>query len=405
MPKSTFYPQQYAMPKKKSKILASLNKIDKFFKKIKNRYKLRLNKELVRKQQPMFIHLYRGYGTANYLWLRGRVLYNNPIVATLRDSMFRNILNTYYRFDSKEVKEVRVNVKYQNHIFTATTDQEGYFYINKPLLHPIPTTAYPPDSWQNISIEIPTQQYANAKTNHHLMLTKGEVFLPNLQNAEFGIISDIDDTLLQTHVLKKLKMLYVTFIKNAYTRIAFNGSAAWYEALMQGSQQNINTQNPIFYVSNSPHNLYDFLTDFMTFNEFPKGPIILRDLGITPSVPQKNMNPKNHKAFEIKNILALYNPLPFVLIGDSGEKDLEIYCNIATQNPHRIKAIFIRLLHKSYEHTQKINQIIKNFDQDVPIYAFLDCGEASQQSLQMGLISKQNNANVQKNMLSQKIFW
>ena len=66
------------------------------------------------------------------------------------------------------------------------------------------------------------------------------------------MISDLDDTVIQTNVLSILQTARNTFLHNAYTRLAFPGVAAFYQALQHGTGS---CANPIFYVSNMPWNL------------------------------------------------------------------------------------------------------------------------------------------------------
>jgi hypothetical protein len=41
-------------------------------------------------------------------------------------------------------------------------------------------------------------------------------------------------------------------------------------------------------------------------------------------------------------MLALYRDLPFVLIGDSGQRDPEIYARLVGENPGRVLAVYVR---------------------------------------------------------------
>jgi phosphatidate phosphatase APP1 len=102
---------------------------------------------------------------------------------------------------------------------------------------------------------------------------------------------------------------------------------AFYRALHAGI-------NPLFYVSKSPWNLYAPLVEFLDHQGLPAGPLVLRDFGLRMK--------KNHKTEAIEAILGTYPGLPFVLIGDSGEQDPEIYADIARRFPGRVRAIYIR---------------------------------------------------------------
>jgi phosphatidate phosphatase APP1 len=129
-------------------------------------------------------------------------------------------------------------------------------------------------------------------------------------------------------------MLKKVLFGNARTRLPFAGAAAFYQALCA-------EHNPIFYVSSSPWNLYDVLTEFFELNDIPQGPLMLRDWGIKPSelLP---LGHKKHKLESIRAILDAYPDLPFVLIGDSGQEDPEIYRDVVHEYPERIRAIYIR---------------------------------------------------------------
>jgi phosphatidate phosphatase APP1 len=98
-------------------------------------------------------------------------------------------------------------------------------------------------------------------------------------------------------------------------------------------------KNPIFYLSSSPWNLYDFLTDFLDTNQLPGGPLLLTDLG----VKDKRFFPshREHKISFLRELLTTYS-YPVVLIGDTGQKDPEIYLEIAQQFPGRVKVIYLR---------------------------------------------------------------
>ena len=154
-----------------------------------------------------------------------------------------------------------------------------------------------------------------------------------------GIISDVDDTILQTFATNLLRVAQLTFLQNAKMRLAFPGVAAFYQALQVGADGQ--QDNPIFYVSSSPWNLYGLLTEFMALHDIPAGPLCLRDLGIDED-KLITTGHGSHKIEHIEQILTTYPTLPFVLIGDSGQKDPEVYAKIARRFPERILAIYIR---------------------------------------------------------------
>lgn len=287
------------------------------------RKKLRLN-------DPLQIVVYRSYGTTNRLYIKGRVLEDKGITASDQDSIWKNLLTMYQRFESDEVPGAVLNVKFQNQEVKITTDSEGYFTIN--LIPTVPLISE--DLWYEIEIELIEAPLPFQPGLKNI----AEVLVPPI-DSEYGIISDIDDTVIKTSATNLLAMSRTVFLNNAYTRLPFAGVAEFYRALQLG--RNGKRNNPFFYVSSSPWNLYDLLINFLDLNKIPAGPLLLRDFGLQDNklISTGHMS---HKFKEIENILLTYPALNFVLIGDSGQEDPKIYQAVATKYPDRILAIYIR---------------------------------------------------------------
>jgi phosphatidate phosphatase APP1 len=158
-------------------------------------------------------------------------------------------------------------------------------------------------------------------------------------DAEYGIISDIDDTIIRSNATSILAMGKTVLLGNARTRLPYPGVTEFYKALQLG--RNGKRNNPFFYVSSSPWNLYDLLIDFMDHNDIPQGPLLLRDFGLQND-SFVNHDYLSHKYKEIAQILETYPKLNFVLVGDSGEHDPPIYSEVVKKFPGRIIAIYIR---------------------------------------------------------------
>lgn len=285
----------------------------------------------LRLSDPLQIVPYRTYGTSRGLYIKGRVLEEKQIrKASASDSLFDNIVSMYRRFESDEVPGVKISVTFQGQKHVVVTDNEGYFVLTLT-----PEEALPwDDMWFEIDLEVieaplPIAGPVKATT---------QVLVPHPE-AEYGIISDIDDTIVHTSATSLLKMSRNTFFKNAHTRLPFAGVAEFYKALQLG--RNGKRNNPFFYVSSSPWNLYDLLIDFMDINDIPEGPLLLRDFGID-SNKMGSSDHMGHKFKEIQNILNAYPQLNFVLIGDSGQEDPRIYREVVRKFPGRILAVYIR---------------------------------------------------------------
>ena len=108
-----------------------------------------------------------------------------------------------------------------------------------------------------------------------------------LKRARFGVISDIDDTIVSSHVANKLKMILTAALSNSRTRKPFAGVAAFYRALHAGV-------NPFFYVSKSPWNLYAPLVEYLEVQGLPLGPLLLRDFGLLRQKEHKREGDRGH---------------------------------------------------------------------------------------------------------------
>lgn len=285
------------------------------------------------RDKPVMVADYRGFARPNYLFLTGRVLRDRAISRAEQDRFLKNLVNNFKRFNSREIPGAHVTVDWQGHRFERITDGEGYFRIEEQFDPPVHFAQ--PDLWQQAKITVDTTP-EDGKVE---VCTYVDIMVPQPGN-EFGVITDIDDTVLQTDVTSRLKLktMYHTLFRNAHTRTAFQQVSAFFHALQKGPDGQGN--NPFFYVSNSPWNLYDLLADFLMINRMPKGPIMLRDFGLP--YQDRPEDYRGHKLEQIERIMNAYPDLKFVLVGDSGEKDADIYLTIAGEFPKRIQAIYIR---------------------------------------------------------------
>jgi phosphatidate phosphatase APP1 len=305
------------------------------------------------KKDPLQIIAFQSYGTDTHFYARGRALEDESI--DLEDQhIWTLIVNTWKRFETDEIKHVGLEIKLPNHkIIKVTTDNNGYFKVEENLenLKLLTNT----DGW--LSYELSYSDSTLKRTIQRKNRFPGELLIPS-SNAQFGVASDIDDTILHTGVVSilKWKVIYNSIFKHAKNRIPLEGSADFYHKLHRGVSGK--DANPIFYVSHSPWNLYRYLELFLRQNNFPKGPILLRSL--SNFLRKKTQDGKPQKQIEIINLLKTYPKLPFILIGDSGEHDPDIYMEIAEQFPDRILAIYLRSV-KDKKKMLRVKGLVDNY--------------------------------------------
>lgn len=268
---------------------------------------------------------YLGYGTRERLLVCGRVLEDEGFTPAMdADGRWRNLVRFWKRLESDEVPLARLRARFFGRESEGITDREGYFR-----LFIAPRGRLGPGVWQEVELELQGEEAVRATAR---------VLVPS-RRARFGVISDIDDTIVASHVGNKVRMILTAVLSNARTRKPFPGVAAFYRALHAGV-------NPFFYISKSPWNLYPPLLEYLEIQELPLGPLLLRDFGVRPE--------KEHKRKAIEDILATYPKLKFILIGDSGEEDPEIYSAVVHRHPDRIRAVYIRSVNR-----KRISQIEK----------------------------------------------
>lgn len=280
--------------------------------------------ERVLDRDPYGIVGYRGYAAADRALVLGRVLQADNIVpADPAHGRWRNLLHVLRRMESDPLPFARVRASVGGAVTELAADDEGFLHAWVPLPAPLGS------GWHPVVLELADQRHPPAAH------TWGHVLTPP-PTARFGVVSDMDDTVLQSDVTDLVRAARLVLLENAHTRLPFHGVAAFYRALQRGAGEA--EANPIFYVSNSPWNLYDVIEDFLAVQEIPAGPLLLRDWDLGARLRRR----PRHKATVIPEILAAYPDLPFILIGDSGQEDPEIYRAVVADHPERILAVYIR---------------------------------------------------------------
>ena len=161
---------------------------------------------------------------------------------------------------------------------------------------------------------------------------KGQIF--SLEPEGVSVISDIDDTIKITEVRNRTATLQNTFLREFQP---VPGMAEFYQTLVRSNQA------AFHYISASPWQLYEPLSAFVASNGFPAGPFELKEFR------WKNRtffslfaSPEQYKPAVIMPLLQQFPHRRFILIGDSGERDPEIYGALARQFPGQITQIYIR---------------------------------------------------------------
>ncbi|OGR12151.1 MAG: hypothetical protein A2341_24105 [Deltaproteobacteria bacterium RIFOXYB12_FULL_58_9] len=266
------------------------------------------------------ILIHAGYGTPGKFVLQGRVLEGEGIRAADKDlGRFANVVDSFNTLETDELKGVGVEVEIDGRSFASRTDDDGVWRIeSQDLLSPLPTGALP------ITVR------ATGETGYVIADAHGVVHIFG-DEPGIAVISDFDDTVANSGVTDKKRLIARTLTKNAAQMEVVAGASVAFRHAMQAGARGV------FYVSGSPQNLHERITEFLRIQQMPPGPILLKNFGEDPLT--------KHVEYKVERITHLMNLLPnlsFILVGDSGEKDPEIYRIVAERYPRRVIGIVIR---------------------------------------------------------------
>ena len=323
---------------------------------------VRLRRRESRPPADFRIEPYVGHGSAEGVVVRGRVLDDPPPSEAVEgEGVGAAVRRTLRQFVTDELPGVPLRITVAGATVETATDDEGYFLAR---LRPEPGTLTSP--WTTGTVEL-AGDYRGLTDPH---TTGVEVRVPG-PDAAFGVVSDVDDTILETGVQRVGEMVRQTVTGSALTRTPFPGAPELYRDLAHGG-------NPVFYVSSSPWNLHAFLLGFLRHRAFPLGPVLLRDLlgGVAG---------REQKAGRIEEVLDLHPGLPFVLIGDSGEKDPEVYAEIVRSRPGRVLAVYIREVRLD-PGDGRVEKVTDAWDHDVPFVLAADSAAVRRHAATLGLL-------------------
>ncbi len=148
-----------------------------------------------------------------------------------------------------------------------------------------------------------------------------------------SVISDIDDTVKISGVLDKTTLLDYTFLRE------FEAAPGMAEKYRAWSNEDIS----FHFVSSSPWQLYAPLDEFLTDSGFPWATYNLKTVRFRDETFLDLFKKgTDTKPAIIESILERYPQRRFVLVGDSGEQDPEVYAALLRRHPEQVHGVFIR---------------------------------------------------------------
>lgn len=277
--------------------------------------------------------LFPAVGTPGQVTLSGRVLKHAPSAGS---STFSKNLR---RLTSSNWEGARVEVRYADRSVEVVSGHDGNFSVT----------------------------LSGNEKPFEVGLTTAEAFVKGAQagiatvdivapKAGFFVVSDFDDTLAVTNVVKGTQLVKAALMQDETTQPVVEGMAAFYGCLKEDK-----AARPGFaLVSGSPAQYLGRVRQFLTTHGFPIFGIYLRDLG-----------PRTLSNYKQPVIRALLKELPnaAVLIGDSGEHDPEVYAQMRTEFPERVKAIYIRNAGRAEDVKRFVGMVLFNHPREAALDA------------------------------------
>lgn len=273
------------------------------------------------------IYVHACYRTAEGVRIEGRYTKVNSLQRSLREqqsfwlNLWRIVLAFFNRFSPSTFYLTADSLRHPIEV-----DQFGEFKVNLSVsIDHLDELRFEDETGSRLE-EIPSPQR--------------HCFFP--ERASLLVLSDIDDTILVSDVIGSLFRRVLLLATHPYQRLEVDGMSSCYQHLHQHGSL-------LAYVSNSQAVLYPFLQLFLTHRAFPAGPLFLRPYrGIRKTLSPTSEGRIGFKQETIERLMEQFPNTPCLLVGDSGQNDLEVYTLLALAFPQQVKAVCIRQLKEPF---------------------------------------------------------
>ena len=261
------------------------------------------------------IVIYHAYGNNHQVIVQGRMQEKREFKSVREDDgWFRNLWRRVKQIKAKDIEDANINLSIKYESFKTKGDDEGYFEFN------VQTKQMLNMGYQKVSLYI--------DGNKNLHKTKAIIIDTT---PLIGIISDFDDTIIVSDVTNKINLGINTMFKNYKQRTLIPTMLERFKKILAHNPQG--TPSTLFILSDSPQQLFRPVEQFLDYYHFPKHTLILKKAHGENQDPLTNQFA--YKTQKIERLIQLYPNMQWVMFGDSGEKDAEIYAFIKKKYPKK----------------------------------------------------------------------
>ncbi len=277
------------------------------------------NRLLIRRDWQESILAFTGYGNAEQLRILARIVLRPSedlgLVQAAQALLYRR---GWRNFMNVAKIDARIEVVIGDTRVPVMADRGGYIdvRVKNPGLKP---------GWHTVLLE---------GTGGSSALADGEVIG---DDVPFGIVSDIDDTIISTALPRPLLAAWNSFVLTEQARQAVPGMARLYQQLLAA-----HPGAPIVYVSTGSWNTYPMIQRFMARHGIPRGAILFTDWGPTQTAWFRSG--VDHKRRSLRELARDLPQISWLLVGDDGQHDPDLYAEFASLQPEHVRARAIRQL-------------------------------------------------------------
>ena len=257
---------------------------------------------------------YTGYGSTTWVRVLSRVLLARPEAA---DDMRYRKIRGWRSFTSVPVGDITVLVGIDGAEHPVTADRGG-------VVDEVIEVSLSP-GWHTITLRTEGSSPLEAP-----------VFVVD-PTATIGLVSDVDDTVMVTALPRPLLAAWNTFVLDEHARTPVAGMAVLFEKLVRD-----HPGSPVVFRSTGGWDGAPPLTRLRARHLYPPGPLLLTDWG--PTHDRWFRSGRAHKEESLRRLAVEFPHLRWILVGDDGQHDEELYASFAAEHPDRVAAIAIRQL-------------------------------------------------------------
>ncbi|SDR69167.1 App1 family protein [Agrococcus carbonis] len=257
---------------------------------------------------------YPGYGGDGWVRVLARVLLVQP--GAERSVHYENVRG-WRSFTSLALNDIEVTIEAGGEQHVVVADRGGIVDAIVPArLEP---------GWREVTISVAGSVEVAAP-----------VFVVD-PATRFGVVSDIDDTVMVTSLPRPLLAAWNAFVLDEHARTPVPGMAVLYERIARQ-----HPGSPFIYLSTGAWNAAPTLSRFLSRNLYPAGAMLLTDWGPTPD--RFFRSGKEHKRLQLQRLAREFPDIAWLLVGDDGQHDEELYGEFASAHPRSVRAVAIREL-------------------------------------------------------------